>query len=401
MRRQPTKVVLTDARVKALRPKATRYSVLDAKTPGLSVMVTERGAKSYYYTKRVKGRFERVRIASVAELSVEKARTRAGAYIGAVSEGRSPTEERRAVRAEMTFGALWKLYSEKRGPLKRSFETDKRRFKHLEPLTSFRLSAIQQADVNRLLEEITTTSGQGAANRVRALARMLFNYARAQGVKLANPVVGTMRHRETAKTRYLSPEELGRFLAAIDADHDADLPDYLRLLLFTGVRRGTLCRARWADLDVPGRLWRIPAEFMKAGRPLDLPLAPEAAAIFAERQRLAAPKAEWVFPGRTPAGHRAGSRVGWLRILDRASIAGATEHDLRRSFATYALEARVQWPVIAALLGHTKPVGATAIYAQPTMPEKRAGVEATVTRILTMAQGSGTVIAFPGAEATK
>ena len=78
-----------------------------------------------------------------------------------------------------------------------------------------------------------------------------------------------------------------------------------------------------------------------------------------------------------------------------------TEHDLRRTFATYALEARVQWPIIAALLGHTKPAGATAVYAQPTMPELRAAVEVTVTRILTVAKGGGTVIAFPGAEAAK
>jgi integrase len=392
---------LTDARVKALRPEAARYSVLDVKTPGLSVQVTPKGAKSWYYTKRVHGRFERVRIGSVAELSVDKARTRAGGFIGAVSEGRSPTEERRAVRAEMTLGELWALYAEQRGPAKRSFATDERRFKHLAPLATRRLSTIEQSDVNALLDDITTNSGKIASNRVRALARMLFNFARGRGVKLANPVVGTLHHRENAKTRYLSPEELGRFLAAVDADGDADLQDYLRLLVFTGVRRGTLCRARWADLDIPGKLWRIPAEYMKAGRPLEIPLAPEAAAIFAERQRLAAPEAVWVFPGRTPTGHRAGSRVGWLRVLARAEIAGVTEHDLRRSFATYALEARVQWPIIAALLGHTKPAGATAIYAQPTMPELRAAVEATVTRILTVAGGGGTVLAFPAAEVAK
>ncbi len=401
MRRQPERIVFTDARLKALKPRAARYTVQDVKTPGLSVQVTPNGAKSYYYTKKVKGRFERVRIASVAELAVEKARTRAGVYIGAVSEGRSPSEERRAIRAEMTLAELWKLYAEQRGPAKRSFDTDERRYKHLAPLATRKLSSIAFDDVNRLLDSITATSGKGAANRVRALARMLFNFARGRGVKLANPVVGTTHHKETAKTRYLSPEELGRFLAAVDADGDADLQDYLHLLLFTGVRRGTLCRARWADLDVPGRLWRIPAEYMKAGRPLEIPLAPEAAAIFAERQRLAAPDALWVFPGRTPTGHRAGSRVGWLRILDHAKVSGVTEHDLRRSFATYALEARVQWPIIAALLGHTKPAGATAIYAQPTMPELRAAVEVTVTRILTVAMGGGTVIAFPGAEVAK
>ncbi len=402
MRRQPRKIVFTDARVRALKPEAARYSVQDAKLPGLSVMVTPNGARSYYYTKKVNGRFERVRIASVAELAVEKARTRAGALIGAVSEGRSPSDERRAVRGEMTFGQLWAVYVERQGPRKRSFSTDEHRYKmFLEPWASRKVSSIDRADVIRLLDTVTATSGAGSSNRVRALAHVLFAKAREWGAEIVNPVSGTPRNKEHPKERYLSPDELGRFLAAVEADHDADTRDFLRLLLFTGVRRGTLCRARWADLDRQDKLWRIPAEYMKAGRELTIPLAPEAVAILTERLALAAPGATWVFPGRAAAGHTEDSRAGWLRILARAEITGLTQHDLRRSFATYALEAGVQWATIARVLGHTAPAGATAVYARPTAPQVRAAVEKTVTYMLTVAKGGGTVIAFPAAEVAK
>jgi integrase len=343
-----------------------------------------------------------VRIGSVAELPVEKARKLAGSLIGAVSEGRSPSEERRAVRAEMTFGQLWQVYAERHGRRKRSFSTDEHRYKmFLEPWASRKVSSIDRADVIRLLDTVTVNSGEGSSNRVRSLAHSLFAKAREWGAEIVNPVSGTPRNKEHPKERYLLPEELGRFLAAVEADHDADTRDFLKLLLFTGVRRGTLCRARWVDLDRQDKLWRVPAEYMKAGRELTIPLAPEAVAIFTERATLAAPEATWVFPGRATAGHTLDSRAGWLRILARAEITGLTQHDLRRSFATYALEAGVQYAVIAAALGHTKPAGATAVYAKVTIPQLRAAVEKTVGYLLTVAKGGGTVIAFPASEAAK
>src|SRR5664280_207286 len=86
-KRAPVRIVFTKPRLVALAPKAERYWVLDAKTPRLAVMVTPRGAKSYYFVKKAHGRFERVRIASVGELSVEKARKRVAILGGDVADG--------------------------------------------------------------------------------------------------------------------------------------------------------------------------------------------------------------------------------------------------------------------------------------------------------------------------
>ena len=395
--RPPVRIVFTKPRLVALAPKAKRYWVLDAKTPRLAAMVTPRGAKSYYFVKKARGRLERVRIGSVAELSVEKARQRVAVLGGDVADGRSPTEDRRAIRAEITLGQLWEAFKGRHGPKKRSFTTDERRYeKHLESWASRRLSSIDRTAVIRLFDSITAASGPGAANRVRALLHTLFEKAREWGAEIVNPVAGTPRNRETSKERYLSPEELRKFLIAVGDDHDEDTRDFLKLLLFTGVRRGTLCAARWEDLALKDAIWRIPAEYMKAGRSLEIPLAPAAVAILRERESRALAGAIWVFPGRAEAGHTVGFRAGWHRVLDRAGIAGVTEHDLRRTFAVYSLEAGVQLPVIAKVLGHTPVGGVTAIYARPTAGQVRAGVERTVEHILAVAQGDAKVLPFSG-----
>jgi len=363
---------------------------------GLVVTVTPAGAKVFYVTRKVRGRHERIRLGRVEHVSVETARARATVLNGEIAQGRSPAAERREVRAEMTLGELWETFK-LRHAKKRSLPTDARRWKrHLAHWQSRKLSSVTRPDVVRLLDRITAGSGPGASNRTRALLHTLYEKAREWGADVSNPVSGSRRNPEHSKERYLSPDELRRFLAAVDEDHEEDAADFLRLLLFTGVRKGTLCAARWKDLALKDALWRIPAESMKAGRSLELPLAPAAVAILRKRQERAAPGGVWVFPGRSN-GHTAGPGTGWVRVLERAEIAGVTMHDLRRTHATYALEAGVAMPMIARTLGHTMPGGVTAIYARPTAPQVRAGVERAVEYMLAVATGTAKVVKFPAA----
>jgi integrase len=228
----------------------------------------------------------------------------------------------------------------------------------------------------------------------------MYSKAREWGAEVNNPVAGTRRNTETAKERYLLPDELRRFLAAVDEDYNADTRDSLLLLLCTGVRSGTLCRARWQDISLEDGVWHVPEWAMKAGRPLELPLAPAVVAILRKRQDRAE-ASPWVFPGGS-GGHIASpARSGWLRVLKRAGIAGLTRHDLRRTYATYAQEAGVAFPMIAKVLGHSMPGGVTAIYARPTPEKVREGVEKAVEHMLQVAEVAaakakgGEVVAFP------
>ena len=403
-RRPMRKVRLTKAEIAKLRPEAKRYDVYDdSDSRGLAITVMPSGVRTWYVIRKVKGKVERDRIARVEDIDPERARKKAAKINAKIADGKSPAAERRAIRAEMTLGALWEQFKERHGPRKRSFYTDAIRWRcHLSDWQGRKLSSITRTDVNGLLERIAAASGAVSSNRVRTLLGTMYSKAREWGAEVENPVAGTRRNRETSKTRYLSPDELRRFLAAVDEDYSADTRDSLLLLLYTGVRSGTLCAARWEDLALPDALWRIPPEYMKAGRALELPLAPAAVAILNERARRAE-ESPWVFPGRD-SKHTGRPWTGWMRVLKRAGITGLTRHDLRRTYATYALEAGVALPMIAKVLGHTMPGGVVTVYARPTPEKVREGVERTVEHLLQVAEVAaakakeGEVVAFPRAK---
>jgi integrase len=400
MRRKSERVAFTAAKLAALKPKAERYWVLDTRRPGLAVMVTPAGKKSYYYVRKVAGRVERVKLGDVGmpEDALKKA---IGKTQGQIADGRSPTRERRAVRREMTLAELWALFQVRRAT-KRSLPTDTLRYKHLAGLANRKVSAISHGDVSALLAEITTSAGPIAANRTRALLHSIFAVGIEAGLEIANPVTGTMRNAEHSKSRYLEPAELRRFWQALLAEPEDETRVFLQLLLLTAARGATVAAARWADIDLGSAVWHVPPESMKAGKPLDLPLAKRTVEILRERANAAQEGAEWVFPAPgKESGHLASvPREGWARVVASAEIAGVTPHDLRRTHATYGLAAGIPIEVLGKALGHTPIGGVTAIYAQADLALVRLAVERTVDAILKVAEApeaedAGKVLAFP------
>lgn len=75
-----SRVTLSDARVRALKPRPKRYFVLDALTPGLCVDCTPNGHRSFMLRARYPGGSRhavRRRLGEVGAMSVEQARTEA------------------------------------------------------------------------------------------------------------------------------------------------------------------------------------------------------------------------------------------------------------------------------------------------------------------------------------
>jgi integrase len=399
-----TRFTFTRPKLLRLAPREKRFWVYDTEARRLAVMVTPERARVFYAILKVHGRTERIRLGLVKDLPVSDARKAALAVVGGVARGENPVEERRKAREvahaarEATLGDIWNLYLEQHAKVrKRDWRKDERRYtRFLAPWASRPASSITRAEVAVLHATITKERGGGQANRVRALLHTMFEKGRLFGVEIVNPVTGTPRNPEHTKERYLLPDELHRFLKAVE-ETDSETRDFLKLLLFTGVRRGSLCAARWQDISLEDAMWTIPAENMKAGRPLAVPLAPAAVTILKAREPAEPNESPYVFPGR-PEGHTAGPRKAWVDLRESVGLPGVTQHDLRRTFATYALEAGVPWPVIQRALGHTPVGGITAVYARVTPAQVRAGVERAVSHLLAVAaakKGTAPVLTFP------
>lgn len=392
--------------LRALPARPTRYDVPDPSRPGIVMTVFPSGVRTFYLIKRVGRTVERIKLAKLGEVRrIETVRDLAKARLAEITEGRDPAAERRAGRKVLTLGELWTVYGERHAKAKRSWQTNEKRYTlHLKPWASHRLDEIHRPEVTALLARIGAQSGHGASNRVRALLHHMLACAVEWGFIENNPVAGTRRYSETPKDRYLSDSELKAFWTALDATPDSTISDACKLLLLTAVRQGSLCKATWSEFSFEDRVWRIPPEHMKSGRGHELPLPDAAVEILQDRRQRVPASSPWVFASRLHAAGALGQvpKRAWRSVLGAAGVVGCTPHDLRRTWATKAVESGVDGMLIARVLGHTVGGGVTGIYARTPLSAVRRAVEKVAAAIIAVATGTqaATVLPFPsGGEA--
>ena len=106
----------------------------------------------------------------------------------------------------------------------------------------------------------------------------------------------------------------------------------LEFLILTAARSGEVLGATWNEFDFAPKVWMIPSERMKAGRPHRVPLSGRAMAIlenFAEFRT-----GDFVFPGQRPGKPLSGT--AFLTVMRRINVDGATIHGFRSSFRDWA-----------------------------------------------------------------
>ena len=133
------------------------------------------------------------------------------------------------------------------------------------------------------------------------------------------------------------------------ASHNAAA--FIALLLATGARRGEALGARWQDIDIEQRRWKVP--LAKSGEPRWIVLSDAALRILERQSRRRV--GEWVFPGAKPGAPLACVRKTWERVKADAGLpAGFRIHDLRHTFASMLVNKGRSIQEVAELLGHSQ-----------------------------------------------
>jgi integrase len=383
----PEKINFTKTALLALEPlPGKRRRVYDEKQKGLVVYVSPTGSKVFYCLKKLDGKVEEIRIGDVATVTIETARAQAAKIINDIAAGANPAEQRRRKRAEMTFAQLFAEWvKEARARGKRSVANDERNYRlHLQGLAKRKLSEIQRQHVRALHQKIGKDSGIYAANRVLALVRAVFNFGiKELDLSLSNPAAGIKMHREESRDRRLHADELPKFFEALAEEENVDIRDYVLLSLLTGGRRSNVLSMRWDEISLERGTWRIPSSKAKAGEAIEVPLSTAAQEILRSRASTNG-KQGFVFPGPGRAGHLVEPRKGWERILRRAGIEDLRLHDLRRSLASFQIDAGVSLAVIGKGLGHQSQA-TTAVYARLAQEPVRDAMEKGAAAILAAA----------------
>ena len=157
----------------------------------------------------------------------------------------------------------------------------------------------------------------------------------------------------------LRPDELNRFLAALEDIKGSDLYDYIHVSLFTGARRSNVLGMRWCDIDFDLGTWTIPET--KSGDSQVLPLT--AFLIDLLEKRRYATDGEYVFPGGGKTGHLVELKRRWTAFIKSTGIHDIRIHDLRRTLGSYMAMGNQSLHMIGKVLGH-KSQTATQIYSR-------------------------------------
>ncbi len=355
-----------------------RVTYYDTQLNGLCLVIYPSGKKVFYVYRRILGRPERVRLDAFGAITVQQARELAIAVNMQVAQGNSPTAIRQEERAELTINELFDIYLERHAKVhKRSWAGDERRFKyHMQSLKKKRLSELKRHEVLAWHTKIGKERGIYAANHALAVLRILFNKAiEWELFNGNNPCLGIKKFRETARDRFLQPDEMEKFFEALNQLSESTTRDFFLMCLYTGARKSNVLSMRWEEVNFNRCEWRIP--MTKNGTSQVLPLVD--AAVFLLRERRKDISSEWVFPSKlNNTGHLVEPRESWDTIRRISGLKDLRMHDLRRSLGSWQARTGASLVIIGKTLNHQSPQS-THVYARLDSDPVRQAMETAVT----------------------
>ena len=244
-----------------------------------------------------------------------------------------------------------------------------------------KLSSITKGDVATWYAGLADTPHE--ANSAAALLHTIYEHAIDHDYTGPNPVRirRASRFKERSRDRRLERKKIRAFFDALD---DSPKKDFFLMLLFTGVRRRQAEGARWEDIDLEERTWRL--EDTKGGKPLTVPLTAEAVEVLLRRRAAVPAECPWVFPSPREGKHLSDPTKAWQAICAAAGITDRLRlHDLRRTLATFMEEASVSATMIGKMLGPAV-AGVTGVYTRAVGDPIR---QATAKGIDEMLQAAG------------
>ena len=214
----------------------------------------------------------------------------------------------------------------------------------------FDLIEITRRQVFEMCQQLESTPV--LANRSVAVGSAM--YRRAAHLECVphdcNPFRGGKIYREMRRDRFLSAEECNRVAHALNKLERAQtVSPYaiagIRTLMLTGARLTEIEKLRWDEVNLSDHC--IVLRDSKTGpRTLELPKS-----VARMLENLQPPKHARVFPGR--GGGQIRLNFVWRKVRIIAEIEDVRLHDLRHTYATWAVQDGVPIPTVARLMGHS------------------------------------------------
>ncbi|MCH7331914.1 tyrosine-type recombinase/integrase [Acinetobacter modestus] len=364
---------LSDTTLANLEPESKEYRELDGK--GLYFRVKPDGNKSWQLRyKKPDGKWSWLGIGGYPEISGQLARKKAQELVTDISKGENPIitkQERKRKELEdnnATFEVLareWLDTKQNRWVADTMTRNKGALEKHIYPVfgkrlyTSIRpiewmnhLKGIQQE--HKIYEQV---------NRIRAMCRDIYDYAKVTGRIDYNPLEGLHKFLEQGDKKnmaHVDEKELPQLLRAIDNYPTSDMRIGLKLLAMLFCRPSELREATWAEFDLDSTVWNIPEQRMKKRREHIIPLPSQSVRLLQELKVLSG-HSDYLFPSRSDS-HKPKSDTVFIMALRRLGYEGRqTPHGFRHIASTLLNNKGFDERHIEAALAHVKD-GVAGVY---------------------------------------
>ncbi|WP_353810575.1 integrase arm-type DNA-binding domain-containing protein [Mesorhizobium sp.] len=347
--------------------------------------------KSWLFRYMLAGKARYMGLGDVQTFNLKEARERARAARQMVADGKDPIEERRertaTLRADDAKRVTFKQASERyiaahTAGWKNAKHADQWRntlAAYAWPIIGdLPVAKVETSHIMQIIEPIWTEKTE-TASRVRGRVELVLDWAKARHYRSGdNPArwrghldkllparskVAKVQHHEA-----LPYADLPAFMARLRA-MDSISARALEFTILNAVRTGEAIGATENEFDFEKKLWTIPAERMKSGRPHRVPLSDRAIAILKSVSREA--DSPFMFPGARKG--KPLSNMAMLQLLrGTKEMEGLTVHGFRSTFRDWAAErSNFQREVAEAALAHVLSDKTEAAYQRGDMLEKR------------------------------
>jgi len=378
---------MTDLQIKAWIRADERF---EAKSDGNGLYLCfpkKYAAPFWRFRYRFSGKQRVMGIGSYAELSLARARETAKELSARVALGYDVAGEKQERKAD----ALKKMESEKHALWVSQLASEYferqilKRWKHPEILRrriekdinpnigNLRIEDVRPYHIDDMLQKILLRGAPTVANDVLRWTRRIFDYGIKRHMLATNPAsafdISDAGGQEQSRERWLSREELVKLFQVMPLTKGFSRQNELtmKLILALCCRKMELCGARWSEFDLDGGVWHLPAERVKNGDGIDIPLAAPVIGWLTELQNMSG-NSEWVLPARKmqhrmiPHIQESTLPVALAKIrANMPDVPNFTIHDFRRTARSHLAALGVD-PVIAERCLNHKIKGVEGIY---------------------------------------
>jgi integrase len=298
---------LSETKLRNTRPQGAEYKLFDG--GGLYLLVTPSGGKLWNLKYRFDGKEKKLSFGPYPEVSLVDARTKRDEARRQIVNGIDPGAVKKAMKqaetAEAeTFEVIAREWHAKFTPTwdQKHAEVIMARMKRdLFPWIGARpINEIKAPELLTVLRRVESRGALESAHRIRTVAGQVFRYAVSTG-RAERDCSGDLRGAlpqaaERHHAAVTDPKEVAPLLRDIDGymGHFV-VKCALRLAPLFFARPGELRHAEWAEIDLDGAAWNIPAHKMKTKQAHIVPLCSQAIEILTELKPLTG-ASKYVFP---------------------------------------------------------------------------------------------------------